>query len=71
MKLPVIGLRLRLINKHMVRGVENGKEKRNGTFGSIILLSVLALTLFILNGESFLECINDGFTDDVSIKVQD
>ncbi|WP_201714715.1 hypothetical protein [Rossellomorea arthrocnemi] len=33
-------------------------------FGSIILLSILALTFFILNGESFLEGMKDGFTDE-------
>ncbi|WRP05683.1 hypothetical protein U9J35_17440 [Rossellomorea aquimaris] len=33
-------------------------------FGSIILLSILALAFFIYNGESILEGIKDGFTDD-------
>ncbi|QHE62646.1 hypothetical protein FHE72_17655 [Rossellomorea vietnamensis] len=51
-------------------------EKKKGMiptiiFGSIILLSILALTFFIFNGESLLEGIGDGFTDDVSITVQD
>ncbi|WP_156477303.1 hypothetical protein [Rossellomorea vietnamensis] len=51
-------------------------EKQKGMipsiiFGTIILLSILALTFFIFNGESFLEGIGDGFTDDVSIMVQD
>ncbi|KPL57743.1 hypothetical protein [Rossellomorea vietnamensis] len=44
-------------------------EKKKGMipsiiFGSIILLSILALTFFILNGESILEGIKDGFTDE-------
>ncbi|MEI2666819.1 hypothetical protein [Rossellomorea sp. LJF3] len=32
-------------------------------FGSIILLAILALTFFILNGESLLEGMKDGFMD--------
>ncbi|UTE76806.1 hypothetical protein [Rossellomorea sp. KS-H15a] len=40
-------------------------------FGFIILLSILALTFFIFNGESFIESIKDGFTDEGSISVQD
>ena len=72
MKLSVIGFRL--ISKHMLRSVN--MEKKKGMiptiiFGSIILLSILALTFFIFNGESLLEGIGDGFTDDVSITVQD
>ncbi|MCA1057532.1 hypothetical protein LCL96_01200 [Rossellomorea aquimaris] len=44
-------------------------EKKKGMipsiiFGFIILLSILALTFFILNGETILEDIKDGFTDD-------
>ncbi|WP_374054593.1 hypothetical protein [Rossellomorea sp. FM04394] len=51
-------------------------KKKNGMipsiiFGSIILLSILALTLFIFNGESILEGIKDGFTDGGPISVQD
>jgi hypothetical protein len=51
-------------------------EKKKGMipsiiFGSIILLSILALTLFIFNGESIFEDIKDGFTDGGSVSVQD
>ncbi|MGG3913378.1 hypothetical protein [Rossellomorea vietnamensis] len=51
-------------------------EKKKGMipsiiFGSIILLSILALTFFILNGESILEGIKEGFTDNVSISVKE
>jgi hypothetical protein len=65
LKLPVIGFRL--INKHMQRSVK--MESKKGMipsiiFGFIILLSILALTFFILNGESFLEGMKDGFTDE-------
>jgi hypothetical protein len=65
LKLSVIGFRL--INKHKQRSVK--MERKKGMipsiiFGSIILLSILALTFFILNGESFLEGMKDGFTDE-------
>lgn len=51
-------------------------EKKKGMipsiiFGSIILLSILALTFFIFNGDSILEGIKDGFTDEGYISVQD
>ncbi|MCR8848288.1 hypothetical protein NQ095_07730 [Rossellomorea sp. SC111] len=50
-------------------------EKKKGLipsiiFGSIILLSILALAFFIYNGESILEGIKDGFTDEGSMSVQ-
>ncbi|MCA0151091.1 hypothetical protein LCD52_20340 [Rossellomorea vietnamensis] len=51
-------------------------EKKKGMipsiiFGSIILLSILTLTFFIFNGDSILEGIKDGFTDEEYISVQD
>lgn len=72
LKLHVMGFRL--INKHMIRGVKI--KKKNGMipsliFGSIILLSILVLTLFIFNEESILKGITDGFTDGGPISVQD
>ena len=51
-------------------------EKENGLIpsiicGFIILLSILILGFFIFKGETILEIIKDGLTDNESVSAQD